>query len=100
MASLTGQELRALRGSRIAMVYQEPMASLNPTMLIDRQLMEVPLIHDKVSKEEARARTLDMVKAVRLPDPERVMRAYPHQLSGGQQQRVVIAMALFRTRAS
>ncbi len=94
MASLTGQELRALRGSRIAMVYQEPMASLNPTMLIDRQLMEVPLIHDKVSKEEARARTLDMVKAVRLPDPERVMRAYPHQLSGGQQQRVVIAMAL------
>ena len=71
MASLTGQELRAIRGSRIAMVYQEPMASLNPTMLIGRQLMEVPLIHDKVSKEEARARALDMVKAVRLPDPER-----------------------------
>ena len=94
MASLTGQELRAIRGSRIAMVYQEPMASLNPTMLIGRQLMEVPLIHDKVSTEEARASALDMVKAVRLPDPERVMRAYPHQLSGGQQQRVVIAMAL------
>ncbi len=94
MASLTGQELRAIRGSRIAMVYQEPMASLNPTMLIGRQLMEVPLIHDKVATEEARARALDMVKAVRLPDPERIMRAYPHQLSGGQQQRVVIAMAL------
>jgi peptide/nickel transport system ATP-binding protein len=76
------------------MVYQEPMASLNPTMLVGRQLMEVPLIHDKVSKEEARARAAAMVKAVRLPDPERVMRAYPHQLSGGQQQRVVIAMAL------
>ncbi len=94
MAALSGAELRAIRGSKIAMVYQEPMASLNPTMLIGRQLMEVPLIHEKVSKEEARARALDMVKAVRLPDPERVMRAYPHQLSGGQQQRVVIAMAL------
>ena len=76
------------------MVYQEPMASLNPTMLVGRQLMEVPLIHDKVSRDEARRRAVDMVKAVRLPDPDRVMRAYPHQLSGGQQQRVVIAMAL------
>ena len=76
------------------MVYQEPMASLNPTMLVGRQLMEVPLIHDRVSRDEARRRAIDMVKAVRLPDPERVMRAYPHQLSGGQQQRVVIAMAL------
>ena len=94
MATLSGAELRAIRGSKIAMVYQEPMASLNSTMLIGRQLMEVPLIHEKVSKEEARARALDMVKAVRLPDPERIMRAYPHQLSGGQQQRVVIAMAL------
>ena len=94
MATLSDRERRAIRGSKIAMVYQEPMASLNPTMLIGRQLMEVPLIHDRVSKEEAHARALDMVKAVRLPDPERVMRAYPHQLSGGQQQRVVIAMAL------
>ncbi len=94
MATLSGAELRAIRGSTIAMVYQEPMASLNPTMLIGRQLMEVPLIHERVSNEEARVRALDMVKAVRLPDPERVMRAYPHQLSGGQQQRVVIAMAL------
>ena len=94
MAGLSDAELRAIRGSKIAMVYQEPMASLNPTMLVGRQLMEVPLIHDKATKDEARARALDMVKAVRLPDPERVMRAYPHQLSGGQQQRVVIAMAL------
>ena len=94
MASLTDAELRAIRGSKIAMVYQEPMASLNPTMLVGRQLMEVPLIHDKVSRDEARRRAVDMVKAVRLPDPDRVMRAYPHQLSGGQQQRVVIAMAL------
>ena len=94
MATLSGAELRAIRGSTIAMIYQEPMASLNPTMQIGRQLMEVPMIHERVSKEEAHARALDMVKAVRLPDPERVMRSYPHQLSGGQQQRVVIAMAL------
>ena len=94
MGTLSPAELRALRGSKIAMVYQEPMASLNPTMRVGAQLMEVPLIHDKVAKEEARVRALDMVKAVRLPDPERIMRAYPHQLSGGQQQRVVIAMAL------
>ena len=94
MASLSDPELRAIRGSKIAMVYQEPMASLNPTMLIGRQLMEVPLIHDKVSKVEAHRRALDIVKAVRLPDPDRIMGAYPHQLSGGQQQRVVIAMAL------
>ncbi|HZZ21764.1 MAG TPA: ABC transporter ATP-binding protein [Roseiarcus sp.] len=94
MATLAEAELRAIRGSKIAMVYQEPMASLNPTMLVGRQLMEVPLIHDRVSGDEAHRRAVDMVKAVRLPDPDRIMRAYPHQLSGGQQQRVVIAMAL------
>ena len=94
MASLSEAELRAIRGSKIAMVYQEPMASLNPTMLVGRQLMEVPLIHDQVPQGGGPRRALEMVKAVRLPDPERVMRAYPHQLSGGQQQRVVIAMAL------
>ena len=94
MGEMSPEDLRHLRGSEIAMVYQEPMASLNPTMLIERQLMEVPMIHEKVSKEEARARALEMVKAVKLPDPERIMKAYPHQLSGGQQQRIVIAMAL------
>lgn len=94
MAELSPAELRAVRGSKIAMVYQEPMASLNPAMKIERQLMEVPMIHEKVSKEEARQRAIDMVKAVRLPDPERIMNAFPHQLSGGQQQRIVIAMAL------
>ena len=94
MAELSTAELRHIRGSNIAMVYQEPMASLNPTMRIAQQLMEVPLIHEKVSQAEARTRALDMVKAVKLPDPERIMNAYPHQLSGGQQQRIVIAMAL------
>ncbi len=94
MAEMSEQELRHIRGNEIAMIYQEPMASLNPAMKICRQLMEVPLVHEKVSRREAWNRALQMVQAVRLPDPERIMRAYPHQLSGGQQQRVVIAMAL------
>ena len=94
MGTMSQEELRSIRGSQIAMVYQEPMASLNPSMLISQQLMEVPMIHEKLSKAEARARAVEMVKAVKLPDPERIMNSYPHQLSGGQQQRVVIAMAL------
>ncbi|HEY4192987.1 MAG TPA: ABC transporter ATP-binding protein [Mesorhizobium sp.] len=94
MGELTEEELRAIRGNKIAMIYQEPMASLNPAMKVGQQLMEVPLIHDKVSKEEAYKRSLEMVRAVKLPDPERMMRSFPHQLSGGQQQRIVIAMAL------
>ncbi|MEO5322316.1 ABC transporter ATP-binding protein [Mesorhizobium sp. CC13] len=94
MGEMSEAELRAVRGNKIAMIYQEPMASLNPAMKIGKQLMEVPLIHDKVSKEEAYNRALDMVRAVKLPDPERMMRSFPHQLSGGQQQRIVIAMAL------
>lgn len=94
MGEMTEEELRSIRGNKIAMIYQEPMASLNPAMKIGQQLMEVPLIHDKVSKEEAYQRSLEMVRAVKLPDPERMMRSYPHQLSGGQQQRIVIAMAL------
>ncbi|EKF20721.1 dipeptide ABC transporter ATP-binding protein [Nitratireductor pacificus] len=94
MAEMSEEELRRIRGNEIAMIYQEPMASLNPAMKIGRQLMEVPLIHDKVSKEEAWKRAVEMVGAVRLPDPERIMRSFPHQLSGGQQQRIVIAMAL------
>ncbi|RUZ41023.1 ABC transporter ATP-binding protein, partial [Mesorhizobium sp. M7A.F.Ca.US.003.02.1.1] len=94
MGELSDEELRSIRGNKIAMIYQEPMASLNPAMKVGQQLMEVPLIHDKVSKEEAYKRALDMVRSVKLPDPERMMRSYPHQLSGGQQQRIVIAMAL------
>ena len=94
MGELAEDELRAIRGNKIAMIYQEPMASLNPAMKVGQQLMEVPLIHEKVSKEEAYKRSLEMVRSVRLPDPERMMKSYPHQLSGGQQQRIVIAMAL------
>ena len=94
MATMTKEEMRGIHGSEIAMIYQEPMASLNPAMKIARQLMEVPLIHEKVSEAQAEARCLEMLEAVRLPDPARIMKSYPHQLSGGQQQRIVIAMAL------
>ena len=94
MGDMSDEELRQIRGNKIAMIYQEPMASLNPAMKIGQQLMEVPIIHEKVSKEEAYERSLAMLKAVRLPDPPRMMNSYPHQLSGGQQQRIVIAMAL------
>ena len=91
---MSAEELRHIRGSEIAMIYQEPMASLNPAMKIGRQLMEVPMIHEGVDEKEAYARALEVVTDVRLPDPERMLNSYPHQLSGGQQQRIVIAMAL------
>ena len=94
MRQMTPQELRAIRGAKIAMIYQEPMASLNPAMTIGMQLMEVPIFHDNLQKPAAYDRVIDMLEAVKLPDPQRMMKSYPHQLSGGQQQRVVIAMAL------
>ncbi len=94
LTTMSEEELRDIRGSEIAMIYQEPMASLNPAMKIGQQLMEVPMIHEGVSKEEAYKRALEVVTDVRLPDPERILKSYPHQLSGGQQQRIVIAMAL------
>ncbi|GGF57482.1 MULTISPECIES: ABC transporter ATP-binding protein [Mameliella] len=91
---MSQEELRHIRGSEIAMIYQEPMASLNPAMKIAKQLMEVPMIHKGVSKEEAYERALQVVTDVKLPDPKRILDSYPHQLSGGQQQRIVIALAL------
>jgi peptide/nickel transport system ATP-binding protein len=94
LTTMGADELRAIRGSEIAMIYQEPMASLNPAMKIGRQLMEVPMIHRGMSAAQARARAREMVASVRLPDPDRMLDAYPHQLSGGQQQRIVIALAL------
>ena len=94
LGAMTPAELRKVRGSEIAMIYQEPMASLNPAMRIARQLMEVPMIHEGIGEKEAYARALEVVRDVKLPDPERILRSYPHQLSGGQQQRIVIAMAL------
>ena len=94
MESLAPLELRAVRGGKIAMVYQEPMSALNPSMPLGQQLAEVPRYHDSVDDAEARDRVLEVLIDVKLADPERVFDAYPHQISGGQQQRAVIAMAL------
>ena len=94
LGKLSPEVLRDIRGNEIAMIYQEPMASLNPAMKIANQLMEVPMIHEGISKEEAYKRALEVVNDVKLPDPERILKSFPHQLSGGQQQRIVIAMAL------
>jgi len=94
LGKLSPEVLRDIRGNEIAMIYQEPMASLNPAMKVANQLMEVPMIHEGVSKEEAYKRALEVVTDVKLPDPERILKSFPHQLSGGQQQRIVIAMAL------
>jgi peptide/nickel transport system ATP-binding protein len=95
LKEITAEEIRQIRGNEVAMVYQEPMSALNPSMPMSRQLMEVPLTHEPgITEEEARRRAIQILEDVDLPDPERVMRSYVHQLSGGQQQRVVIAMAL------
>jgi peptide/nickel transport system ATP-binding protein len=94
LRTMTDEELRQIRGSQIAMVYQEPMASLNPSLLVRDQLIEVPMIHEGISEDAAVKRSIEILEAVRLPDPQRILNSYPHQLSGGQQQRVVIAMAL------
>ena len=94
LGQMSMEELRDIRGSEIAMIYQEPMASLNPAMKIGKQLMEVPMIHQGLGEKEAYERALQVVTDVKLPDPKRILESYPHQLSGGQQQRIVIAMAL------
>ncbi|MEO0939740.1 MAG: ABC transporter ATP-binding protein [Pseudomonadota bacterium] len=94
LGQMSMEELRDIRGSEIAMIYQEPMASLNPAMKIGKQLMEVPMIHAGMSEKDAYERALQVVTDVKLPDPKRILNSFPHQLSGGQQQRIVIAMAL------
>ncbi len=86
--------LRAVRGNRIAMIFQEPMTSLNPLHSIERQINETLFLHKGLSRAAARARTLELLRLVGLPDPEQRLSAYPHELSGGQRQRVMIAMAL------
>jgi peptide/nickel transport system ATP-binding protein len=93
-AGMSDQQLSRIRGNRIAMVYQDPMSSLNPVMTIGKQLIEVPMLHGETDEKAARDRAIAMLNEVRLPDAAAMMDRYPHQLSGGQQQRVVIAMAL------
>lgn len=94
LASLAEHKARELRGNRISMIFQEPMTALNPLMRVEDQISEVFLIHTKLSSKERHNRTLALLEDVGLPDPKKMLRAYPHQLSGGQRQRVMIAMAL------
>jgi oligopeptide/dipeptide ABC transporter ATP-binding protein len=94
LLTLTERERADLRGDRIAMIFQEPMTSLNPAFTIGDQIAEGIARHRKVSKAEAWERALDMLKKVRIPAPEKRLRAYPHEMSGGMRQRVMIAMAL------
>lgn len=94
MAHLSELEMRRLRGNRISMIFQEPMSSLNPVYKIGSQLVEVIMLHQKMSKKDAWKRAIELLDEVRIPDPEARVNQYPHQLSGGQRQRVMIAMAL------
>jgi peptide/nickel transport system ATP-binding protein len=94
LVKLSEEEMRKYRGDEIAMIFQEPMTSLNPVFTCGDQVMEAIILHQKKTKAEAAAITLKMFEKVKLPDPGRVFNAYPHQLSGGQKQRVMIAMAM------
>ncbi len=94
LTKLSKKEMRAVRGKGIAMIFQEPMTSLNPVLTIGRQLTEAILAHESVSKEEAKQRALRMISLVGIPMPEKIYASCPHQLSGGMRQRIMIAMAL------
>ena len=91
---ITAENVQSLRGNRIAMIFQEPMTSLNPLHTIEKQINEVLFLHKKLDAGAARTRTLELLGLVGIPDPEKRMGSYPHELSGGQRQRVMIAMAL------
>lgn len=92
--TLSAKELKDLRGNKIAMIFQEPMTSLNPVFTIGGQLAETLLAHTSLSRQESRQKAVDLLRKVDIPSPERVMNDYPHHLSGGMRQRVMIAMAL------
>ncbi|WP_119461197.1 ABC transporter ATP-binding protein [Rhodospirillaceae bacterium SYSU D60014] len=94
LVDANSRTLQTVRGNRISMVFQEPMTSLNPLHTVERQVNEVLLLHKGVGKTAARARTLELLRLVGVPEPEKRLNAYPHELSGGQRQRVMIAMAL------
>jgi peptide/nickel transport system ATP-binding protein len=94
IATMRSSELQKLRGNEIAMIFQNPLTSLNPSMTVGDQIIEVLQHHAGMSESEAKQRTMDLFESVHLPSPEDVIHRYPHQLSGGQQQRVVIAMGM------
>jgi len=94
LTQLPEPEMRRLRGNDLAMIFQEPMTALNPVLTIGRQLVEPIALHQGLPRSRAWVRAVEMLRVVRIPDPERRAREYPHQLSGGMRQRVMIAMAL------
>ncbi|MET0430005.1 MAG: ABC transporter ATP-binding protein, partial [Microvirga sp.] len=94
LARAPDDRLRQIRGKDIAMIFQEPMTSLNPVFTIGNQIAETLVLHEGLGAREARSRARDLLQKVRLPDAERLLDRYPHQLSGGMRQRVMIAMAL------
>ncbi|PCH89467.1 MAG: peptide ABC transporter ATP-binding protein [Dehalococcoidia bacterium] len=94
LLNMDDSEMRHIRGNRIAMVFQEPMTSLNPVLTIGRQLTETLELHQKMAKQEARTRAAELLQTVGIPDSESRLSDYPHQFSGGMRQRVMIAMAL------
>ena len=94
LLKLKEKEMEKVRGNDIAMIFQEPMTSLNPVFTVGDQIMEAILFHQKVDREEARKKAVELLERVRIPSPEATIDAYPHQLSGGMRQRAMIAMAL------
>jgi ABC-type dipeptide/oligopeptide/nickel transport system ATPase component len=94
LLELGPKAMRAIRGKEISMIFQEPMTSLNPVYTCGEQIMEALVLHERMDRAAARARTIEMLKLVGIPSPEQRVDEYPHQMSGGMRQRVMIAMAL------
>ncbi|MCB1774252.1 MAG: ABC transporter ATP-binding protein, partial [Gammaproteobacteria bacterium] len=94
LRALSEADMRAERGGRIGMIFQEPMTSLNPVMTVGKQVGEAVRLHDPDSRDRVEARVVELFRSVGIPDPARRIHEYPHQLSGGMKQRVMIAMAL------
>jgi len=94
LLTLDEETMRGVRGKDIAMIFQEPMTSLNPVLTIGSQIAEVLLLHEQINRQQAREKAVDMLRLARIPEPEQRAREYPHQLSGGMRQRAMIAMAL------